>query len=118
MLALLDEPGGVPRRLLEAHGVTHQVVRMKVVRMMGTGVDDDPGRLPFTARGNAAVDLAAREAAALGHELAGSEHLLLALIGEPRDASARILLELDVDPAELRGRVLRSLAGGSGSSRP
>jgi ATP-dependent Clp protease ATP-binding subunit ClpC len=112
LLALLREPDGVPRRLLEARGVTHAVVREKVVRMMGTGVEADSGELPLTTRGEHAMELAEREAQALGHEAVATEQMLIALVRERGDAAGRILLELDVDTAELREEVVRS------SSRP
>jgi ATP-dependent Clp protease ATP-binding subunit ClpC len=124
LLAVLEGPEGPPRRALEARGVTYGMVRAKVVRMMGIGMEDASGRvadhgvLPFTARGKAAVDLAEREAAAHGQEEFGPEHLLLALIREHGGASVRILLDLDVDVAELRDEVLRVLAGAAGSPRP
>jgi ATP-dependent Clp protease ATP-binding subunit ClpC len=110
LLALLNQPDWVSRRLLKARGVTHDTVRARVVRMMGTGVGADSGALPFTARGKAAVDSAGDEAAALGDSEVGPDHLLLALIREPGDASVRILVDLDVDLAELRGEVRRTLA--------
>lgn len=116
LLALLDEPGWASRRLVEARGITHGTVRAKVVRMMGTGVEADPGALPFTARGKAAVDAAGEEASAAGDSEVRPDHVLLALIREPSDASARILLDLYVDVGELRGEVLHALAEAEDSS--
>jgi ATP-dependent Clp protease ATP-binding subunit ClpC len=115
LLALLDQPDCLLRSLLEARGVTHDAVRAKVVRMMGTGVVVDPGTSPFTARGQTAVDVAREEAAALRDREVGPDHLLVALVRAPSDASARILFELDVDAGELRDEVLRSR--GTPSSR-
>jgi ATP-dependent Clp protease ATP-binding subunit ClpC len=110
LLALLGQPDCPPRRLMEARGVTHDAVRVKVVRMMGTGVATDAGARPFTARGQAAVDIAGAEAAALGDQEVGPDHLLLGLVREPADASARILFELEIDAGELRADVLRCLS--------
>jgi ATP-dependent Clp protease ATP-binding subunit ClpC len=115
LLALLDQPDCLSRRLLEAREVTYGAVRAKVVRMMGTGVAADSGAVPFTARGQSAVDTAHDEAAALGDREVGPDHLLLGLLRGPSDASARILFELDVDAGELRHDVLQSLSGAGGS---
>lgn len=47
--------------------------------------------LPFDQRATEAVGRAAAEAAALGHAYVGSQHLLLALFGEPTGAVAAVL---------------------------
>jgi ATP-dependent Clp protease ATP-binding subunit ClpC len=109
LLALVREPDGSARRQLEGLGITHAAVRSRVVRMMGTGVEASAEALPFSVQGQAVVDLAHSEAARLGQEQVGTEHILLALVHERQGAAARILYDLDVDPVELREDLNRSL---------
>jgi ATP-dependent Clp protease ATP-binding subunit ClpC len=102
LLGLLREPQGIAGRALASLGVTHERVRVAVVRMMGTGVEDVGGELPFTGPASEAIDRSSREASVLGSERVGTEHILLALMRDPGGAAARILLALDADPAAVR----------------
>ena len=105
LLGLLSVPGGAAANALASLEVTHGRVRMSVVRMMGTGVEDVTGELPFTATANDAIERASREASVLGSERVGTEHILLALTRDPVGAAARILLQLDADPATIRSAI-------------
>ncbi len=53
------------------------------------------------------------EAAALGHEAVGAEHILLAILGFPRTTAARLLQEAKVDTAGLHDALTRSLGRGA-----
>jgi ATP-dependent Clp protease ATP-binding subunit ClpC len=105
LLGLLGERAGMAATTLASFDVTHERVRTAVVRMMGQGVEDVPGELPFTGVANEAIERAGREAAALGAERVGTEHLLLALTRDAGGAAARILVQLDVDLAAIRAAV-------------
>lgn len=48
----------------------------------------------------------AREAAQLGHEQVGTEHLLLGLLAEAQGVAATVLRHLEVDVQQVRSRVL------------
>ena len=102
LLGLLREQQGAAGSTLASLDVTHERVRVAVVRMMGIGVEDVGGELPFTGPASEAIDRSAREASVLGSERVGTEHVLLALMRDPGGAAARILLQLDVDPAAVR----------------
>jgi ATP-dependent Clp protease ATP-binding subunit ClpC len=102
LLGLLREQDGTAATALESHDVTYERVRMAVVRMLGRGVEDGSGELPFTTPANEAIERAEREASMLGSERVGTEHILLALTRDPAGAAARILLALDADAAAIR----------------
>jgi ATP-dependent Clp protease ATP-binding subunit ClpA len=72
--------------------------------MMGVGADPAPGveEPTFTGRAQDALELAGREASRRGQSQTGTEHILLALVGERDGASVRILQQLDADPAAIR----------------
>ncbi len=59
----------------------------------------------FTERGRKVVQLAHREALRLGHDVVGTEHVLLAVISEGEGAAVQTLEALGVDLAELRSRI-------------
>ena len=102
LLGLLRERGGAAASALVSVDVTLERVRASVVRMMGMGVEEVATELPFTGPASEAIDRASREASVLGSERVGTEHILLALTREPSGAAARILVQLDADPAAIR----------------
>ncbi len=105
LLGLLRANDGAAASALASLDVTYERVRAAVVRMIGVGVGDIAGELPFTGAASEAVDRAAREASVQGAERVGTEHILLALMRGPAGAAARILLQLDVEPAAVRAAV-------------
>lgn len=88
--------------MLQPFGVTYAKVRISVVRMMGVGVEAPQGELALTGRAQDVMDRAGREAALRDQAQVGTEHILLALIHAPEGAAARILLQLDADPTDVR----------------
>jgi ATP-dependent Clp protease ATP-binding subunit ClpC len=107
LLGLLRAQDGAAASVLSSLEVTYDQVRVWVVRMMGTGVGEVGDELPFTGAANEAVDRASREAAVLGAEEIGTEHILLALTRDPAGAAGRILRQLDVEPATVREAIGR-----------
>ena len=103
LLALLREDEGTAAKVLKSSGVTYREVRVAVIRMMGVGVEAVAGEPPFTGRAQDTIERARREASIRDHRQVGTEHILLALIREQDGAAARILLQLDADPAAIRG---------------
>ena len=63
------------------------------------------GEVPLTGAAQSAVERAGREASSMGAEHVDCNHILLALVGDPDGAAARILRQLDVDPAAVRSAV-------------
>jgi ATP-dependent Clp protease ATP-binding subunit ClpC len=102
LLGLLRVPEGTAAQTLAGFGVTHDVVRRAVVRMMGIGVEVPETELSFTGRAEDTIDRARREASIRDEPEVGTEHLLLALVHEPGGAAARILLQFDADAAAIR----------------
>jgi ATP-dependent Clp protease ATP-binding subunit ClpC len=102
LLGLLRVAEGGAARVLASFGVTYEPVKAAVVRMMGLGVEAPEAELSLTGRAQDALDRARREASIRDRQQVGTEHILLALIHEPGGAAARILLQLDVDPASIR----------------
>jgi ATP-dependent Clp protease ATP-binding subunit ClpC len=107
LLALLREPEGTAAGVLASFGVNHEQVREAVIRMMGVGADGSDGEVSFTGRAQDAIERARREASVRDQPV-GTEHILLALVHERNGAAARILLQLDADPAAISA----AIAGG------
>jgi ATP-dependent Clp protease ATP-binding subunit ClpC len=61
----------------------------------------------FTERAKKVLDISAEEARSLGHELVGTEHILLGLVREGSGVAARVLESLGVDADRVREEVVK-----------
>ncbi len=68
----------------------------------------------FSERGRKVIQLAHREALRLGHDVVGTEHLMLAIVSEGEGTAIQALESLGVRPDELRD----SLENTIGKSHP
>lgn len=75
--------------------------------MMGLGVEPPEGELALTARAEDVIDRARAEASIRDAPQVDAEHILLALVHDLSGAAARILLQLDADPADIRSALDR-----------
>ena len=74
--------------------------------------------MKFTQRAQAALKLAQRASANLGHSYVGTEHLLLGLAREGQGVAARLLLASGLTPQRLEEEVQRTSGSGSAVSLP
>lgn len=72
----------------------------------------------FTERGKRVVQLAHREALALGHDVIGTEHLLLGLVAEGEGVAAQVLRNSGMELAEVRSRVEAAVGKGHPREKP
>ncbi|GAA4969125.1 Clp protease N-terminal domain-containing protein [Actinoplanes utahensis] len=90
LLGVLDQADGLAVRAITAQGRTVEEIRDQVTLPPG---DAEPRPLiPFDTRTRKVLELTSREALRLGHDKAGTGHLLLALLDEGEPA-----LDLDRD---------------------
>jgi Clp amino terminal domain, pathogenicity island component len=111
LLGLLHEGGGVAARALESQGISLEAARQQVEEIIGKGQRPPSGAMPFTSRMKKVLELAAREADALGNDHVGSEHMLLGLLREGEGVAIQMLIRLGADPAKVRDQVLQLLRG-------
>lgn len=113
LLGLLREEEGIASRILEAKGITVDVVRARVRALVGEGNEVVEGKVPYTPRARKVLELSLREALSLGHNYIGTEHILLALGREGGGFGVRILLDFDFDADKIRDAVIALLVGPS-----
>lgn len=108
LLGLIREQEGVAAQILAAAGVGYDEVRRRIAEGIGMG---NPTVTPrgLTPRTKNILEIAAAEAAALGHNYIGTEHLLLAILREGENVAVRILNAMGADPARLYSDILRAL---------
>src|ERR1700693_2638512 len=112
LLGLIHEGEGVAAKALESLGISIEAVRQQVEEMIGRGQHAPSGHIPFTPRAKKVLELALREAIALGHNYIGTEHILLGLIREGDGVGAQVLTRLGADLGRTRQQVIALLPGG------
>jgi len=113
---------GIAGKVLHALGVDLPRLRETLMFMIGRGDGAPVDDLVPTPRAEQALAAAAREAADLGHDYIGTEHLLLGLLhadstDDKPSAALRMLAGLGVDLATVRAQVLQALAPASRATR-
>jgi len=110
-LGLILEGTGVAANVLKQLKVDLKRVRDDVEKI-ASGLPNivvPDRRLPFTPSAKRVLERAVEEAAGLGHNYIGTEHLLLGLIRENEGITARVLLNLGLKLDELREEILEFL---------
>jgi ATP-dependent Clp protease ATP-binding subunit ClpC len=109
LLGLLREEEGLAAKVLGALGLTVEAAHEKVARIVGQGDAVTTGQIPFTPRAKKVLELALREALALGQNYIATEHILLGLVREGAGVGARILLEFEADASKIQSEIIRRL---------
>jgi ATP-dependent Clp protease ATP-binding subunit ClpA len=86
LLGLLRDFGGVGARLLRRLGMDLEETRAAVETLLGRGIAAVPGPIGLAPRAKQVLELAVEEAKSVQQNLAGPEHLLLAML-HSHDAS-------------------------------
>ncbi|HEU4326124.1 MAG TPA: Clp protease N-terminal domain-containing protein [Roseiflexaceae bacterium] len=105
-LALLRKPEGLTREVLRWMGVSADDVAVligrEVDRQPRLSVYNDRSQVYISPRTRRLIQTAEFEAAQAGVELAGVEHILLALMDDPDSPTAQVLKRVDVTPDRMR----------------
>src|SRR2546421_4886988 len=68
LLGLLGESGGLASQALTSLGMSVEGARQEVVKIIGMGSTEPPGRIPFTPRAKKILEPALRAALQLNHD--------------------------------------------------
>ena len=110
LLGLIREGEGVAATVLQKIGISLENIRLEIEKLVQPGPTTQIiGDIPFTPRAKKALELAAEEARALGHNYIGTEHLLLGLIREGEGIASQVLLNLGMDLNTVRNEVMELL---------
>jgi ATP-dependent Clp protease ATP-binding subunit ClpA len=113
LLGVIRERDGMGAEALRRLGVSFEVVRGKIVEIVGMSGGAPTGSPPFTPRAKKVLELSLREALQLDHSYIGTEHILLGLAREGDGVAARVLADLGVDLLRVRQVVNDLMTGGS-----
>lgn len=124
-LGLLREEKGIAAQVLTDAGVTLERARAEALRLAEREPLSKPeaatsraGRYNFTDRVRQILQLAREEAARLGHEYVGTEHILLGLVREGEGVAAAVLTNLNVDLEAIALVIENRVVKGKGGRAP
>ncbi len=110
LLGLLKLGQGVAVNVLRNLGLDFDTVRQEVERLVGYGPEIQVyGEPALTGRVKKVFEFANEEAANLGHNYVGTEHLLLGLLRQTDGVATQVLENLTVNLDEVRKEVLKEL---------
>jgi ATP-dependent Clp protease ATP-binding subunit ClpC len=116
LLGLAAEGNGVGATVLAEAGLTPEILRADVLRIIGDVAGRQEGQIPFTPRAKKVLEYSLREALKLSHNYIGTEHLLLAMLAEGEGVAAQILASHGFGPEETRARVMERLGVAQGGT--
>jgi ATP-dependent Clp protease ATP-binding subunit ClpC len=105
-LGVIGEGVGMGSKCLKSLGVTLKSARKEVEKYIGRGTGFVASEIPFTPRAKRGLEMAVQEGKDLGQNYVGTEHILLALIGEDDGVAIRTIENMGLDVAEIRTTIL------------
>ena len=106
LLGVIGQRHGIGARALKKMKVTLKKARREIELYIGRGTGFVASEIPFTPRAKRVLEMAVHEGKDLGQNFVGTEHILLALIGESDGVAMRTLDKLKVDITKLRSLIL------------
>ncbi|WP_433262038.1 Clp protease N-terminal domain-containing protein [Actinosynnema sp. CS-041913] len=111
LIGLLLEGSGSAARVLMSLGLSPQNCVRHTAAIRGRGRELSAGRLPFTPRAKRALEMAVRQAEALGHGRISTEHVLLGVLDEGDGGAVAVLARAGVSLDDVRERLLAVMSG-------
>lgn len=111
LLGIAMEGGGVAAKVLKNLNIDLKKIVIEVERLVKAPSTPPNilGQMPFSPRAKRVIELAGEAASQLGHDVIGTEHLLLGLLKENEGIAAQILINLGMKLDEVRDMVLEVL---------
>ena len=107
LLGLLREGSGVAAVVLGSRGITAAAYERQVLAVQGGGTRSTLTTEDFTPRAKAVLEAALTDASLAGQRLAGTEHLLGAILRDDTGVAVRLLTRMDCRVGELLNDLVR-----------
>ncbi len=111
LLGIIQEGGGVAAKVLKNLSVDLKRIRQEIEKLITPSASPTVtlGQLPFSPRAKRVIELSGEAASQLGHDVIGTEHLLLGLLKENEGIAAQVLTNLGLKLDDVRDMVLEVL---------
>ncbi len=110
LYGLINESESVAAKLLESKGATAARIKDIILNYSGVGAKTTLSANDMTPRTKKIIESSSHEASASFSHFIGTEHLLLAMLGEPECVGVKILSSISISSSDLRGELLSFLA--------
>lgn len=109
LLGVFEPAAGIAARILAETGITRTAVEAELLKLEGTTSSVAIAEPMLTPRAERYLARCNQEAAALGHNYVGTEHLLLALFDDADSLGSNLLTGLGLDRDRVRQRAVEML---------
>ncbi len=116
LIGLMREGEGLACRVMRRAGLAEPAVTELVTAAAGRGAPGAPAQ-GLTPKAKRSIELACADAARLGHNFVGTEHILMGILRQSDCAGTRAVEEAGVDPNRLYTDVLDVFSGPEYRSR-
>jgi ATP-dependent Clp protease ATP-binding subunit ClpC len=112
LLAITGEGDSGAVKVLESMEISRDTVREVILETTSPGhAEPASGAIPLTPQAKTVYELASEEAAGLGDDYVGTEHILLGLVREGKGVAAQVLEQLGADLHRVHEQVVEVLHG-------
>ena len=111
LLAIIKEGGGTANMVLKKFEVSMKKICQEIEKLItpSTSPTVTLGQLPFSPRAKRVIELASEASSQLGHDVIGTEHILLGLVKENEGIAAQVLINMGLKIDAVRDMVLEVL---------
>ena len=113
LLGLYREESGVAAKVLRNAGIDAHMISEMIEKFVGRGESGGTPAQELTPRAKRIIELAVAEAARLGHNYVGTEHLLMGILRESDSVASKILMATGLDLNKLYGDVTSTFTSDS-----
>ncbi len=117
LVGLTQTEESVARKALSDAGITVEGLISRIAEAIGTGTPSNVTGQDMTPRMKKILEQSYAEARQLGHNIIGTEHLLLALLREGDCKAVELLSEEGADPGQIASGILELLGIAPSNSR-
>ena len=114
LLGLLETDASAAQTILNENGVEADAVREKLTEVHGQGVRCNVNPNDLTARGKRTLQTAKLLSGRMGHSYVGTEHILLAMIGDSDSYAVHFMQELGGDMQDIADSLTQFFNGEGG----
>ncbi len=109
LLGLAREGGGAAAKILRENGLDSALIKELIIKNVGNGQNQQPSQ-GLTPRAKQIIELATADAARLGHNYVGTEHLLMGILREYDSVAARLIVSTGADLNKLYTDVINKIS--------
>ncbi len=109
LLGLSREGGGAAAKVLRDNGLDSALIQELIIKNVGRGANQQPTQ-GLTPRAKQIIELATADAARLGHNYVGTEHLLMGVLREYDSVAARLILSTGADLNKIYTEIINMLS--------